>query len=108
MIERRIPLPDFMRDFHYIQYGNVRIENAGYTGDGELLDAETAALVTECVKAAGEQVQGYGDFGTFWNSLLSYAAGFQGGVSDSFKGMLKSIAYITWLFYHPDTTEGGL
>lgn len=103
MNEISVTMPDYMSGFHYVQFGDTRIANAGYSKESEMFDHETSKAMTECILSVADFM---GDFG--WDvdatvkELMMCAENHPDECPKPKENLLKIVAYLAWLLYCPE------
>lgn len=106
MKEISVTMPDYMSNFCCVQYGDIRIKNAGYTRESKMLDPETSKAMTECILSVADFM---GDFG--WNvdatakEMMMCAENHPDEFPRPNEKLLKIVAYLAWLLYCPDKAK---
>ena len=106
MKEISVTMPDYMSSFHYVQFGDTRIKNAGFAKEGEAFDPETSKAMTECVLSVADFM---GNFG--WNvdatvkEMMMCAENHPDEFPRPNEKLLKIVAYLAWLLYCPENEK---
>ena len=108
MNEISVTMPDYMSSFHYVQFGDTCIENAGFAKRSEMFDPETSKAMTECILSVADVM---GDFGWGVDATVKEFMMCAENHPDEFpkpnEKLLKIVAYLAWLLYCPENQKGG-
>lgn len=103
MKEISVTMPDYMSSFHYVQFGDTRIKNAGFAKESEAFDPETSKAMTECILSVADFM---GDFGWDVDATAKEMMMCAENHPDEFprpnEKLLKIVAYLAWLLYCPE------
>ena len=103
MKEISVTMPDYMSSFHYVQFGDTRIKNAGFAKESEAFDPETSKAMTECILSVADFM---GDFGWDVDATAKEMMMCAENHPDEFprpnEKLLKIVAYLAWLLYGPE------
>lgn len=106
MKEISVTMPGYMSSFHYVQFGDTRIENAGFVKRSEAFDPETSKAMTECILSVADVM---GDFGWDVDATVKECMMCAENHPDEFpkpnEKLLKIVAYLARLLYCPDKAK---
>lgn len=108
MKEISVTMPDYMSSFHYVQFGDTCIENAGFAKRSEMFDPDTSKAMTECILSVADVM---GDFGWDVDATVKEFMMCAENHPDEFpkpnEKLLKIVAYLARLLYCPENQKGG-
>lgn len=103
MNEISVTMPDYMSGFHYVQFGDTRIANAGYSKGSEAFDPETSKAMTECILSVADLMPKFGwDVDATVKELMMCAENHPDKCQKPKENLLKIVAYLAWLLYCPE------